>query len=150
MASSAMEISKRRQTVIEALQSYDGLKAEDILSHRSSSCTHHIIPASLGNEPMDNTAYAAFLGGVVPFLRNFHMNIKDIVEDEKENKVAVWANSTAESDIGPYANEYMFLFYLNKEGDKIEKILELMDASVASGFFKDLGEYIAKKQAEGK
>jgi hypothetical protein len=80
----------------------------------------------------------------MPYFRNFKVTINDIFEDEKGNKVMVWAQSTADTDIGPYANEYMLAFYMNEKGDKVDKFLEFVDVSNSLDFFPKLEKYIAE------
>jgi hypothetical protein len=95
---------------------------------------------------MNNEAYEAYFSQMIPHFRNFKVVINDIFEDEKENKVVVWAQSTADTSIGPYANEYMLVFYINEAGDKVDKFLEFVDAG--NTFFPKLRKYIA--ESEGK
>jgi len=84
----------------------------------------------------------------MPHFRDFKVVINDIIEDEKENKIATWAKSTAGTDIGPYANEYMLVFYFDERGEKIEMFLEFVDVGNRTDFLMELKKYIAGK--EGK
>ena len=97
---------------------------------------------------MNNEAYEAYFGQMIPHFRNFKVVINDIFEDEKENKVVVWAQSTADTVIGPYANEYMLAFYMNEAGDKVDKFLEFVDSTNSVTFFPKLRKYIV--ESEGK
>lgn len=97
---------------------------------------------------MSNETYRAYFCAIAPFFHNFTVTLHDIVEDDAANKVVIWASSTAETDIGPYANEYMLVFYFNEAGDKIDRFLEFVDASVSVDFFPRLREYIAQKQGK--
>ncbi len=78
------------------------------------------------------------------------MDINDVFEDEKENKVAIWAKSTADTDLGPYANEYMLLLYMNEAGDKVDRFLEFVDAGQSVSFFPKLMKYISETEGKAK
>lgn len=97
---------------------------------------------------MNNEAYEAYFGQMLPYFRNFKVTINDVFEDEKDNKVVVWARSIADTDLGPYANEYMLVFYMNEAGDKVDKFLEFVDASNSLTFFPKLRQYIAEQEAQ--
>ncbi len=94
---------------------------------------------------MTNEEYKESFKAIMPYFRNFTVKGNDVVEDEKENKVVVWAHSTADTDIGPYSNEYMLVFHFNEAGDKIERFLEWVDSGFSKDFFSRLREYIAQK-----
>jgi len=64
---------------------------------------------------------------------------KEVMEDANENKVIVWATSQAHfydevKDGGlseeewAYKGEYVFILSMNKDGDKIERIVEFVDS----------------------
>lgn len=58
-----------------------------------------------------------------PYFRNFHVTINDLLIDPAQSKVAIWAKSTGETDIGEYANEYMLIFYMDESGEKVIRSL---------------------------
>jgi hypothetical protein len=75
---------------------------------------------------MDNATYEAYFSSMLPYFKDFTVTIDDLVEDERENKVVLWARSTASTVIGPYANEvglYIFFpFWLNSSLLFLEKL----------------------------
>jgi hypothetical protein len=97
---------------------------------------------------MNNEEYEKYFGMMLPYFRDFRVTINDVFEDEKDNKVVVWAKSTADTDLGPYSNEYMLVFYMNEAGDKVDKFLEFVDASNSLTFFPKLRQYIADHEAK--
>jgi len=99
---------------------------------------------------MNNEEYEAYFGKMIPYFRNFKVVINDIFEDEKENKVMIWAQSTADTDLGPYANEYMLAFYMNEAGDKVDRFLEFVDSSNSVNFFPKLQQYIVETEGKAK
>jgi hypothetical protein len=50
------------------------------------------------------------------------------------------ATSTADSDIGPYANEYALILHFTEDGKKVTKFLEFVDSAFSTKFFADLRE----------
>ena len=97
---------------------------------------------------MNNEAYEAYFSAILPYFRDFKVTVNDIFEDEKENKVVVWARSTADTDLGPYANEYMLALYMNEAGDKIDRFLEFVDSNNSVQFIPRLRKYIAEKEGQ--
>jgi hypothetical protein len=50
------------------------------------------------------------------------------------------ATSTAETDIGPYANEYALILFFTEDGKKVTKLLEYVDSAYSIRFFGALAE----------
>ena len=48
------------------------------------------------------------------------------------------ATSTADSDIGPYANEYALILHFTEDGKQVTKFLEFVDSAFSKMFFKEL------------
>ncbi|KAI0472149.1 hypothetical protein GGR56DRAFT_657149 [Xylariaceae sp. FL0804] len=94
--------SQRRQTALACIAAYNQWSLPAIMSLRSDDCVNEILPKSLRMPPMDNRAYAAFFSGNMPRFRDFRVVVDDVVEDERGNKLVVWAHSTAATDVGPY------------------------------------------------
>jgi hypothetical protein len=91
---------------------------------------------------MDNTQYRNYFATFIPVFSNFTVYINEITEDPQANRVAVWASSTADSPIGPYANEYVLMFHFTPPGDKITRFYEFVDSGYSSAFFRNLTEYL--------
>lgn len=58
--------------------------------------------------------------------------VNDLLIDTSADKVAIWAKSTGETDLGEYANEYMLVFFMDESGTKIVR-------SLVCDLFLDLG-----------
>jgi hypothetical protein len=99
---------------------------------------------------MNNETYESYFAAMLPYFRDFTVTVNDIFEDEKANKVVIWARSTANTDLGPYTNEYMLVFYMNEAGDKIDRFLEFVDSNNSVEFFPKLKKHIAEKQGKAK
>ncbi|KAI8627722.1 hypothetical protein F5Y19DRAFT_163567 [Xylariaceae sp. FL1651] len=167
--------SRRRQTALAAVESFNTWTMDAIMAVRTDDCIHQVLPgtsenpiieyqttallllssflfflltaflASLGRPPMDNATYGAYFSTMIPHFKDFKVTVQDLVEDAHENKVVVWARSTASTEIGPYKNEYMLLFEFNEAGDKITKFLEFVDSANSVVFFPKLRDHIAQK-----
>ncbi|TVY57424.1 Core atranone cluster (CAC) protein, partial [Lachnellula suecica] len=144
-SSAATEPSRIRKTALAAVESYSDWNITSVMSYRSAKCSHEVLPKSLGRPPLNNEEYARHFASMLPWFRNFKVTINDTFVDEKANKVVFWAQSTAETDIGPYTNEYMLVLYLNEEGDKVDRFLEFVDVGVSMGFLPKLNKYIEKE-----
>jgi ketosteroid isomerase-like protein len=98
---------------------------------------------------MDNATYSAYFSTVMPYFRNFTVKINDVIEDAKANKVAIWAGSTADTDIRPYKNEYMLVFHLDESAEKVERMLEFVDSANSVEFFPRLKKYAEELNGKG-
>lgn len=52
----------------------------------------------------------------------------------------IHATSTAETDIGPYANEYALILKFTEDGTKVTRFLEMVDSAYSAKFFAALAE----------
>ncbi|KAF9059486.1 hypothetical protein BDP27DRAFT_1310838 [Rhodocollybia butyracea] len=134
-------MSQRRQTALAIIDAYNNWDLPAILSFRDSNCIHQILPKSLNRPPLSNSDYETYFTPWLKAFTNFHVTINDIFEDEKENKIVLWAQSTSDSVIGPYDNEYMLAFYFNEDGDKVVRMLEFVNSTVSVDFFPRLRKY---------
>ncbi|CAJ2507947.1 Uu.00g091330.m01.CDS01 [Anthostomella pinea] len=141
--------SRRRQTALAVIDAYNSWTMEKIMAVRSDDCITQVLPKSLGRPAMDNAAYEVFFAGMLPHFRDFKVEVNEVFEDDRANNVVLWARSTATTDIGPYANEYMLIFHFNEAGDKVTRFFEWVDSANTQAFFPKLREHVARKQAEG-
>lgn len=81
-----------------------------------------------------------------PAFRNYKATIVNIFEDEKANKAIVWIEATAETDVGPYANEKMLVFYFDDAG-KVKKTFEFIDSAATIAWHTKLMAQAAEKKA---
>lgn len=59
------------------------------------------------------------------------------------------ASSTAETDIGPYANEYVLVTEMGEDGKQAEKVIEWTDSGYAIKFMGRLAEEVERKSKGG-
>lgn len=79
---------------------------------------------------------------------NFHVTIKELIEDTRQNKVSIWASSTSDTALGPYANEYILVFHFNDEGTKLVGFYEFVDSKYSDEFFTKLHRLTTKGNAK--
>jgi hypothetical protein len=129
------------------VSAYNTWDLENILSDswRSPSCVLQVLPLSLGRPALDNVQYREYFGGFLKAFRNFHVTVKDTIIDEKEMKVSIWASSTADTDIGPYKNEYVLILKCGEDG-KVKWIGEFVDSNVGVTFFPKLRKFLEEQE----
>jgi len=100
------------------------------MSFRAEDCRHIIRPGSFSIPPMDNTAYRTFFTPTVTKISNFKLTISEVIEDRDQNKVVVFATSTADSNegVGSYGQEYVLVFEFEEGGEKIKRLVEWVDS----------------------
>ncbi|KAK3695709.1 hypothetical protein B0T22DRAFT_456034 [Podospora appendiculata] len=148
-APSSPPISTRRKTALAAIESYNSKwNLENMIAWRAPDCIHEILPTSLKVPAMDNKSYDAYFATNLTVFSNFRVTVNDVMEDAAANKVVVWAHSTADTAIGPYANEYMLIFHFTPAGDKVTRFLEWVDSAAAVAFFPRLRLYLEKRAAD--
>lgn len=65
-------------------------------------------------------------------LRNIRIFLgegEDMIVDEVLCKVVLHLNSTGETDVGPYANEYMAVLTITEDGQLINHVTEFINSS---------------------
>ena len=161
-------------TALKVIEAYSSWDIKQIMDVRAPECIQEMCPSTsstialphhhitqsppltafsppphtgtLGIAPMDNTAFEAWQKSIMHAFRNVEIKILEMIEDPESNKVAMWAKSSAETDIGPYTNEYMIVLHMNKEKTKIVRLREFADSAYANEFFPRLKKHFAEKQ----
>ncbi|KAF2994540.1 hypothetical protein E8E14_000189 [Neopestalotiopsis sp. 37M] len=100
-------MSKRRETALQAIQALNDWDIEAIMAYRHEDCIHEMLPKSLGRPPADNATFRKHFSALMPLLKNYKAEVDDIVEDSTDNKVAVHVRGSADSEFGPYRNEFI-------------------------------------------
>ncbi|KAM0249348.1 hypothetical protein ACHAQJ_009109 [Trichoderma viride] len=128
------------------ISAYNKWTVSDILSIRSPTCIHRVIP---GKRPDRNNAeFGAFFEGILPSLRNFRLHevaASPFVVDVEARRVMMHLTSTAETDIGPYNNEYIFWLTISEDGEKVDEIVEFLDSFYTAGFLERLAKETGEK-----
>ena len=135
--------SKRVQTAFDVLDGFKEWTVEGVTRWNGPGFQHQVLPLSRGAAVKDAAAWKTYFKSIEPLFRGFTPVINDLYEDEKKNAVVIWARSTANTPIGPYANEYMLTLYMTKDQKKVETFLEFVDIGVSRDFFPKLNAWVA-------
>lgn len=60
------------------------------------------------------------------------------IHDGEAHTCAIHANSTAETAVGPYSNEYSLFLTFTDDGTKIKRFDEFVDSAYTGAFFAKL------------
>ncbi|KAF9893514.1 hypothetical protein FE257_010826 [Aspergillus nanangensis] len=92
------------------------------------------IPDKKGREELRE-----FVAPLAASLKNLKVWVKEGTEpiiDTQARKVVIQAKSYAETVIGEYANEFVFILTTNESGDLLDEYVELVDSNYAKNFFE--------------
>lgn len=139
--------SQLLQTALRVIEGYNKWDIDAILAPRAENCTQQVLPYRLGRPVLNNTEYREYFSSIMPSFHNFHLEILDIVEDEKNAKVAINAVSTAETALGSYGNEYVVILHMTPDHKQVEIVKEFVDSGFSDEFFKRLREHNSRQEA---
>jgi hypothetical protein len=80
------------------------------------------------------TATSKYLKPILAEFKHFRLVLRDAIEDQTRNKVVLHATSLADTLIGEYRNEYMAIFHMTDDQERIMSEQIFSDASVVTGF----------------
>ena len=142
-----MTVSNQRKTADALVKAFNNMDVDAIISYRHQSCTRYFIPASMGNKPQDNATYARSLYQLRTIFRNFSLVANDILEDQEARRLCMWLTAKADTAVGEYINEYVWLLDFDKSGTKIMASKEYSDTLMARDFFPKLQAAMKERQA---
>ena len=64
--------------------------------------------------------------------------MQETVVDAEARKVVMLASSTADTDIGAYANEYILVVEMSRDGRQVERVVEWVDSGYSVRFMGQL------------
>ena len=134
------------QTALRVMEGYNKWDIEAILAPRDVLCTQVVLPMALNRLPQTNDEYRQGFSSIMHLFTGFHVTIHEIVEDPKRNSVLIHASSKATTPLGPYANEYMIVFNLTDDHERVLHIKEFVDSSVSVNVMSKLREYAAAQK----
>ena len=124
------------------VESYNSFTVDALLSVRSPSCTHHTLPTNDKRfPPRSNDEYGTFVQPFISTMRDFRLmivNEDEITVDVERRKVVFYARSHTETDVGEYANEYVFTLSMSADGKSVDKVIEFFDSAYLEKFFARL------------
>ena len=68
--------------------------------------------------------------------------------DAEARKVMMLASSTADTDIGTYANEYVLVVEMTRDGKQAERVIEWVDSGYSVRFLGQLRRHIELPKTE--
>ncbi|CZR64184.1 uncharacterized protein PAC_14081 [Phialocephala subalpina] len=133
--------STRRGTALAFLAAFENLDIDAHISLRAPTCSNIFTPSSQP-PPLNNSGFAAHLSRLRAVIERFPVWPKEIMEDEKQNRVVIWATGEAHfkeevrdggltQEEWLYKGEYMFIISLDGSGEKIERVVEFLDSKAA-------------------
>jgi ketosteroid isomerase-like protein len=141
MASEQSTLLKTAHSVLEA---YDTWDIDTILAPRTSNCTIQVLPLRLQRPAQNNSEYRDhFNAAIKPHFKNFTLEVLDTIEDPKRHKVVFHAKSSADTPVGPYANEYTLYLQMTDDDTQVASIKEFVDSQYSAEFFGKLRAHIS-------
>ncbi|EHY55745.1 hypothetical protein ABEF92_003278 [Exophiala dermatitidis] len=141
--------SQLLDTSTRFIHAYNAWTTESILSVRSPRCIHRTLPASRGRRPKTNDEFRQFIEPLLPVYRGFRLSFvnddsdsdsdnSETVVDVEKRKVVLHLKSHADTDAGPYENEYYFVLSMNEAGDLVDEVVEYLDSGYTDAFMRRL------------
>ncbi|EUC44428.1 hypothetical protein COCMIDRAFT_37702 [Bipolaris oryzae ATCC 44560] len=124
-------------TALNFIQSYNQWDLQAIMAIRSPICIHYTLPATLEVPPRSNADYLTFMGPMLSAFRAVHFSVisdDETVVDIETRRVVLHCSNRADTDAGEYTNEYMFTLTMSEDGEKIDSIVEFIDAAYTTEF----------------
>lgn len=159
-------MSAFHETCRKVAEAYKAWDIDQIMALRAPECTTQLCPstfcpdsqvdrivepllsASIGLPKMENAAYEAFQRKIRPAFKTLNVEILEMIEDTENKKMAFWAKANGETVVGEYSNEYMFVFHMNKEGDKVTQLREFVDSAFMKEFSPKLQKVLGGEKPE--
>lgn len=121
-----MSRSKLLNTAYRLIDGFIAWDEDQIMGCRTEDCVHEFWPATLpdtrGN---DNAAAKAHFLATKDFLKNFHVQIVEEVEDPAARRVVFFAHATMDTPKGPMVLDYVLLIDVSERYDKIKRIMQM-------------------------
>lgn len=129
-----------RQTMIDTVVTT--LINLDFSYKRTDNASHTIIPSSLGIPArLNNTEMPVWLATNIPGLTRYESVTQDefpLVVDEVNRLVVVHTKGSGDSVIGPYNNEYLWIFKTTKDGKLVSQSWEFIDSVLFTEYAEGL------------
>ncbi|MCJ1263672.1 hypothetical protein MMC22_003542 [Lobaria immixta] len=111
---------------IKAVQNLD---LDGQIAPRLPDCIQQFSPKSLGlAKPLNSEEFRHAAAGWFPEFKNFKFDVHNIITDTESQKVVLQANGSADTIVGPYINEYVFILHATEDGTKLKLVEEFFDS----------------------
>ncbi|KAJ0416334.1 hypothetical protein BJY00DRAFT_291776 [Aspergillus carlsbadensis] len=131
--------SQRLLTAQKYIAHFENLDETLLATPLSETYTHEFAPASLNAPgPLTKTGFLAHGASLREILTGFPVTAKEYFECEASNNVIVWATGVphfkkelmdGEAAEWEYMGEYVFMFWMDESGERIERSVEFLDSA---------------------
>ena len=134
----------------ELVTAYNSWTVPAILAIRAPHCQTHYPPASLKRPPLNNDDFAKYMASQIPLFKKFTLTLHDTIIDPDDRKIVLHVSSTADTPVGPYANEYVLMIWATEDCTKVEKFVEFLDSWQSVRFFSKLQKWVAEREQQSR
>jgi len=123
-------VSKRRELIQRWFDGYRDWTPGSCAAYRTPDCPHVVVGVHAPTpwSPEETTWFFEQWDGIS---KSATFEVHDWLEDEEENKVAIWVSlhQTFQDhlDIMPYNGTYAMIFFFNETQDRFTKFVEFVD-----------------------
>ncbi|KIX08870.1 uncharacterized protein Z518_03527 [Rhinocladiella mackenziei CBS 650.93] len=119
--------SKRYETGLVFLRGWRKFDVDDLVEYRTPNCLQGFAPAVSNDIVWNNEQVQDFyspLQGKV--MKSLSLTVKEVFEDNKDNKMAVWLNNRVEfgQDVGVAGGGYIMMLWFDEKQEKVTKFIE--------------------------
>ncbi|EED18938.1 conserved hypothetical protein [Talaromyces stipitatus ATCC 10500] len=140
-------IDVQKETISKFLAAWESGKAQDTIDLWADDFEQRLLPLSL-QQPVRTRAHAQFIyPKLVENLKNWKLNIKNIVHDAANGTAAVYATSSADTPVPEekWTNEYAIFVWLTEDGMKVKRLEEMVDSAFYQHFFPKFQNYLVEQ-----
>ncbi|KAG9229992.1 hypothetical protein BJ875DRAFT_473434 [Amylocarpus encephaloides] len=115
----------------------------------SGDCTQKMLPFSLGVPARPRAEVIGILPSLMGILKNYQLDIYEIVHDAPRNKAVIYATSNADTPFGDFkwTNEYAVFLTFTEDGTQVGKFEEMVDTAFYQQFFPRFQQYMKEQGA---
>ncbi|KAI1078893.1 hypothetical protein F5B20DRAFT_546579 [Whalleya microplaca] len=141
------------QTTHLFIEAFNEFTPESVVRHRSASCIHRLLPATLHAPPRSNAEYAALVGALGPVMDGFTLRFVDgqglaePVIDEAARRAVMYLKSHARTPLGVYENEYVWVLGLSEDGRSVDQVFEFADSKYTEEWLPKLMKAVEESKA---
>ncbi|SLM35095.1 hypothetical protein LPUS_04143 [Lasallia pustulata] len=137
-----MASTQQRQTANALITAFNNMDIPSIMALRAPESTQQVVPLRFNFPCQDNPAYERRMNFIARAFDNFHLEVKEVIEDVTARKIVMWLSANGDTKLGEYRNEYMWTMEFDESGGKIVKMKEFVDTAMIKEFYPQLRESI--------
>lgn len=138
-----MDTTRQRllATTLRFVMTLESLDVDAMLAVRSSTCLHHMCCPSFRNYSITNDQTREAFPQWKSTITKYKFGILDdsqTLVDEQARKVMIRAETAAETTVGDYNNEYIFILRMTQDCNAVDEIWEFYDTISLRDFHQRL------------